>query len=593
MAKAKDKFKHVEAGIKHARKIASGRLKQPKQVVWAVKRFVDWLDSGRYQFEPSLPEDICSFASKLPTPQGEESKMDLQAWQKMLISMMYGFVRPDGKRLVRETFIVVPRKNGKSTLAGILGLYDITKRKRRGGAVLFCGPTEKQAKHSYTQAQLIVNQSAPLRAAFEMTASARNIAANKTGGRMQSVSGNTSTIDGHIPTMICFDEPHAVNSPDALDLHRTSLASATDPMILLTTTAGDQFYSVATIERDHHLAVMRGDVPAADHRLGLMWEAELEDNPFSEKVWKRVCPNYGVSIKPEFYQQQAAEARRDEEKLKNFRTRQLCQWTGGTADVWIDREVWDEAEAPPPLEQAASRIKEFHIGLDLAEKFDLCSLCVAGHHENGEIWLWWRHWCPSRITSESGEHGVGLGSIGVRSMLAQWVEEGHILRSETEGMQIHPDDVVGEVVRIADLLKGALRNIVVDQFSGCGRMLEKLPDHLRAKVNELPKRAATFTSPCKLIEQLLQNGQLKISRDIVTAWAISNAVVDRRIDGSLLPKKEHRSSPHKIDPVDAMVLAVAAIDVGGSSTLHRGRGYKAPPTPESLGWNTPFISVEH
>ena len=40
-------------------------------------------------------------------------------------------------------------------------------------------------------------------------------------------------------------------------------------------------------------------------------------------------------------------------------------------------------------------------------------------------------------------------------------------------------------------------------------------------------------------------------------WCVGNAVVDRRIDGSILPKKETPMSMNKIDGVDSTVHAIA------------------------------------
>ena len=36
----------------------------------------------------------------------------------------------------------------------------------------------------------------------------------------------------------------------------------------------------------------------------------------------------------------------------------------------------------------------------------------------------------------------------------------------------------------------------------------------------------------------------------------SNVVVDRRVNGTILPKKEHRDSPKKIDGIDALIMAI-------------------------------------
>jgi hypothetical protein len=50
--------------------------------------------------------------------------------------------------------------------------------------------------------------------------------------------------------------------------------------------------------------------------------------------------------------------------------------------------------------------------------------------------------------------------------------------------------------------------------------------------------------------------QLRHDGNPVMTWMVGNAVVDRRVDGSILPKKEKPNSPNKIDGIDALVNAM-------------------------------------
>lgn len=44
----------------------------------------------------------------------------------------------------------------------------------------------------------------------------------------------------------------------------------------------------------------------------------------------------------------------------------------------------------------------------------------------------------------------------------------------------------------------------------------------------------------------------------------SNCVVDRRVNGSILPKKENKDSPKKMDGIDALIMAIGAASSGDS-----------------------------
>jgi phage terminase large subunit-like protein len=75
----------------------------------------------------------------------------------------------------------------------------------------------------------------------------------------------------------------------------------------------------------------------------------------------------------------------------------------------------------------------------------------------------------------------------------------------------------------------------------------------------MAKNAKNATDPAKAIEARVKAGPARLRHDAnpVLTWMVGNAVVDRRIDGSILPKKAATNSPNKIDGVDAMINATA------------------------------------
>jgi phage terminase large subunit-like protein len=62
-----------------------------------------------------------------------------------------------------------------------------------------------------------------------------------------------------------------------------------------------------------------------------------------------------------------------------------------------------------------------------------------------------------------------------------------------------------------------------------------------------------------------------------SATGASNCVVDRRVNGSILPKKEHKDSPKKIDGMDALIMAI-----GGSAAGDDRSAYDADDRAEEI-----------
>lgn len=68
---------------------------------------IDWVESNCYHTEGPLAPNL----------------LKLELWQKALLSVMFGIVDDNGKRVFREVVLVVSRKNGKSLLASAIANY--------------------------------------------------------------------------------------------------------------------------------------------------------------------------------------------------------------------------------------------------------------------------------------------------------------------------------------------------------------------------------------------------------------------------------------------------------------------------------------
>jgi phage terminase large subunit-like protein len=113
----------------------------------------------------------------------------------------------------------------------------------------------------------------------------------------------------------------------------------------------------------------------------------------------------------------------------------------------------------------------------------------------------------------------------------------------------------------------AVKRTTFDQWNSglamASRLNEDFDDGGEAFAVQLGKNAKNATDPAKAIEARVKAGPSRLRQDgnPVLNWMIGNAVVDRRTDGSILPKKETANSPNKIDGVDALINATAPMFV--------------------------------
>ena len=88
-----------------------------------------------YRFNPKLTakngrtfypaDNLCAFIERLPHVKGPLSgePIRLEPWQVFILTTVFGWIKADGNRRFRRSYIEVPRGNAKSTLSSALALY--------------------------------------------------------------------------------------------------------------------------------------------------------------------------------------------------------------------------------------------------------------------------------------------------------------------------------------------------------------------------------------------------------------------------------------------------------------------------------------
>ena len=89
-------------------------------------------------------------------------------------------------------------------------------------------------------------------------------------------------------------------------------------------------------------------------------------------------------------------------------------------------------------------------------------------------------------------------------------------------------------------------------------------------VEIIHKKPDTYSEPAKLLEAWVEINKFRFDGNPMLTWMASNCVVDRRVNGSILPKKEHKDSPKKIDGIDALIMAIGGTSAGDRRSAYDG-----------------------
>ncbi len=165
----------------------------------------------------------------------------LMAWQKDLIRKLLGTLDQDGKRVYKNLFLFVARKNGKSFLTCLLVLYYIAELSFDDLAceVVSCASTRDQSmKTIFRTARLMVAYSPELSQLIRIRTVPPSLTNVINHGIYEPLSSDAPSSLGRSISMAVFDETHTQPNSELWDAIRTSQSMREQSLLVSISTAG-------------------------------------------------------------------------------------------------------------------------------------------------------------------------------------------------------------------------------------------------------------------------------------------------------------------------------------------------------------------
>lgn len=527
----------------YARDVIEGRVAACRLVMLACRRFLDDLDRADWQFRPDLVERVCSFAELMPHVKGKWARtrelIVLQEWQVFILACIFGFVDADGKRRYRQAYIMLPRKQGKSVLAAVIGLYMLTLD-GEVGAEVYCGATsEAQAWEVFRPAKLMAEKAGAepgeFLAEFGATVAAKSIF-TEDGSRFQPVIGKPG--DGSSPHCAIIDEYHEHDTPDQFDTMLTGMGAREQPLALVITTAGDNLagpcYDMQRFAED----VLEGHI--RDERFfALIYTIDKDDDWRDFAVWKKANPNLGVSIFEDFLQARHQEALTRPAKQGINLTKHLNVWVS-SRDAWLSMADWQAcADASLTLQEMAGC--EAWIGLDLATKIDVAAMVALVKMADGRLVYLPRFYLPEAVVFESRSKNAAAYS--------GWHAAGHLTLTpgNATDFEFIAEDL-RELMRILDV-----QAVGYDPFQGHHLSQQMMAEGV--PMIEYPMQTRTLSPPMREMEAAISARKRSHPGNPMFDWMASNVTAKEDGRGNIYPRKPHNQDHLKIDGITAALMA--------------------------------------
>lgn len=595
----------------YAERVLAGEIVAGPHVRNACRRHLDDLKRTDIHFdEAAAAKALRFFETKLRLSEGqfEGRPFQSQPAQDFIIGSLFGWKRLDGTRRFRRGYVEQGKGNGKSPLAGGIGLYGLTADGEAGAQIYSAGATKDQAGILFRDAVSMVNKSPDLNTRLQRSGSPGkefNLAYLAKSSFFRPVSRETKkTGSGPRPHFALVDELHEHPDGGVLEILERGFKFRRQPLLFMITNSGSDRNSVCWVEHEHAVRVAAGNVDAKDEDAHYLGEA-LDDMAFSyvcaldpgddpledPSCWIKANPLLNVTITEEYLAGVVAQAKAMPSKMNGILRLHFCRWTDAET-AWMTRAVLEPCLFD--FDPAEHHGKQVWLGCDLSQNRDITALGAVV--KTGEVEVtserdgvvqtvtkptfdaWIEAWTPGDT--------IKARALQDKQPYEVWAAAGHI--HAPKGQSIRFDHVAQAAAEYTHDFN--VQCLAYDRYAfrrGFEPECEKLGLSIefvehpqggtkKGKPTEAMVRAAEdagrepeglwMPASVRELEDAILEGRVRIRRNPVLISAIMSAVTDEDRWGNRWLAKER--AVNKIDCAVALAMALgAAVMFDGITTV--------------------------
>jgi len=483
-----------------------------------------------------------------------------EQWVFDFVAAIFGANSPEtGEQLISEFFLLISKKNSKSTIAAGIMLTALIVNWRHNEELLILAPTIEVAQNSYKPAAAMVRADPELEVLLHVQDHLRTITHRTTKAALKVVAADTETVSGKKSGRILIDELWVFGKrkhADAMLREATGgLVSRPEGFVIFLSTQSDEPPAgVFKAKLDYARDVRDGRIQ--DNRfLPVLYEypkgmikAQAYLKPENLYVTN---PNLGRSVRQDWLE---AELRKELAKGPETRNVFLAKHLNVEIGQNLRANRWPGAEFWPrrvyeglTLELLLSLSEVVVAGIDGGGLDDLYGFSVIGRHRETKEWLVWCHaWCHA---------GVLDRRQSIATQLSDFAQAGDLTIVSDEL------DDIEQIVEIIDDInqRGLLAAVAVDP-AGLGEMIDAL-----AGIGVKPEAENLIGAPqgyammnaIKTAERKLANGTMRHDGSAMMAWCVGNLKIEPT--ATAIRASKQSAGDAKIDPVMAMFDAVTVM----------------------------------
>lgn len=496
-------------------------------------------------------------------------------WVFDLVRVIFGSYDPEvKKRYLREFFVMIPKKNGKTAIAAAIIVTACILNLSPAAQFILVAPSIDLARNAFETACGIILRTQHITDIFSepamSTRSIRNLNAD-IPSKIMIKAADDDIVTGIKNATILIDETHVfANKPKAKGLFveiRGALSHPSNKHFLLQITTQSKKPPVGVYRSELYTARRVRDGKIKRPMVALIYELPahvVKDGGWKdEDTWHLVNPHLGRSVDYDYLRDAVQTA--EDEGLESLAlvASQHFNVEIGTAQGdqgWRAQAYWDAAvDKTLTLQSLIERSEVVTFGVDGGGDDDLCGAVALGKEYDTGRWLAWsRAWCQPEV-------------FRLRKSIAPALEtfekQGDLVICKTAFQ--HVEEIVEIISDLKATGKMPEENAVGLDVAGLPELLTELElaglDH---PFSTAVKQGWALQTAIKSIPLRLKSKILRPAKQDLFAWSVGNAKVELKRSNQYITKE--LAGAAKIDVVIALLNAAQLM---AENPTAKGRSY--------------------
>lgn len=538
--------------IDYFNKIESGEEIVSDKVRRVYKKLVyDIYDTtSEYEYDPRRANHAIEFIEnfcKHSKGKWGGKPIDLELWQHAFLAATFGFVHKiDGTRKYREVFLVVARKNGKSTIGSGVGIYTQLADNEPGSEVYAVATKKDQAKLVWLEAKRMVKKSPVLIKRIKPLVS--EMVSDWNDSSFKPLGSDSDTLDGLNVHCAILDEIHAWKDKNLYDVIVDGTSSREQPLIVMITTAGTVREAVYDMKYEEAEMVLNGygdpDGYHDDRFLPIIYELDDRTEWSDPSKWKKANPGLGTIKKIDQLQTKVNKAKANPMLVKNLLTKDF-NIRETSLESWLS---FEEINCMDTFDIEELRDCYAIGGVDLSSTTDLsCATLLIMKPESNKIYVLQMYFMPEEVVElrvkEDNKVPYDL-----------WAERG-LLRL-CQGNKVQYSDVTAWFLEMVNEYDIRPYWVGYDSW-GSQYWLQEMKDNGFNMV-EVRQGAKTLSQPMKELGADLAAKRINYNNNPITKWCLSNTSSETDKNDNIRPIKG-KNQRLRIDGAVSLLIAYTVL----------------------------------